>query len=178
MNVRAIPQVDAKEVRNVLRVLKTIEPTVTKTLRQDLRSQLSSIAKQTAEGIPTQAPMSGMRRGEGVSIDLADDLLWSRVDGKVSFTPGKTRYAGDYLVSIRVVPKNGRGVFMGELAGSRSRGSTTRGSRMINVLNQRKAMIGRGGRFGYSRFRSLRPSAVAIAVRIINSTFKKFEKEL
>lgn len=165
-----IPSVDAREIRNVLRVIKTIEPTVTKKLRQDLRSQLSSLAKQTAEAIPSAAPMSGMEGNSPTS--------WSRVDGKVSFTPGKTRYAGDYLVSIRVVPKSNRGVFIGELAGSRSRGSTARGSRMIDVLNQRKGMIGKGGRFAYNRFRTLRPEAVSVARRVVESTFANFEKEL
>jgi len=170
MNVRVIPDVDAKQLRNVLRVVKIIEPTVTKTLRADLRSQLSSLAKQTAESIPTDAPMSGM--------DNNYKHGWSRVDGKVSFTPGKSRYAGDYLVSIRVVPKANRGVFIAEFAGSRSRGSTTRGSRMIDNLNRKKGMVGQGGRFAYNRFRSLRPEAVSVARRIVESTFKKFEKEL
>jgi len=165
-----IPQVDAREIRNVLRVVKTIEPTVTKTLRQDLRSQLSSLAKQTAEAVPSVAPMSGMEGNSPTS--------WSRVDGKVSFTPGKSRYSGDYLISIRVVPKSNRGVFIGELAGSRSRGSTSRGSRMIDVLNQRRGMIGKGGRFAYNRFRTLRPEAVTVARRVVESTFAKFEKEL
>lgn len=170
MNVRIVPEVDAKEFRNVLRVIKTIEPTVTKKLRQDLRSQLSSLAKQTAEAVPSEAPMSGMANSSPTG--------WSRVDGKVSFTPGKSRYAGDYLVSIRVVPKANRGVFIAELAGSRSRGSTARGSRMIDVLNQRKGMIGKGGRFAYNRFRTLRPEAVSVARRVVESTFKNFEKEL
>jgi hypothetical protein len=81
-------------------------------------------------------------------------------------------------VSIRVQPKATRGVYIAELAGSRSSGYTTAGQNLISILNSRFPMKGKGGRFIYSKFRLLRPDVVRIAEGILDRTFKKLEQSL
>jgi hypothetical protein len=159
---------DAKQVRAALKALKEVDPNITKDLRQNLRSQLSSIAKQVADAVPAAPPLSGFANAGATG--------WSKVTGKVSFTPGKSKFPGtSSLVSLRVQPKATRGVYIAELAGSRTLGATGAGQNLIAVLNQRQPMTGRGGRFIYAKFRMLRPDVVRIAEGILDSTFKKLE---
>jgi hypothetical protein len=162
---------DAKQVREALKALKAIDANVVKDLRRDLRSNLSPIAKQVADAVPVAPPLSGFAN--------AGATAWSAVTGKTSFTPGRTRYAGtSSLVSIRVQPKATRGVYIAELAGSRSSGYTVAGQNLIAILNSRFPMKGKGGRFIYAKFRMLRPDVVRIAEGILNTTFKKLEQSL
>ena len=163
---------DAKQVRLALKALKEVEPNVVKDLRKELVGKLSGVAKQVADAIPLEPPLSGFANGGGTR--------WSKVTGKVSLTPGRPKFPGtSSLVSLRVVPpKTARGIFIAELAGSRSLGATPAGQNLIAVLNQRQPMIGRGGRYIYAKFRMLRPDVVRIAEGILNGTFQKLEKFL
>lgn len=160
---------DAKQVRTALKALKEVDANIVKDLRSELRSKLGGIAKQVADAIPNEPPLSGFANGGGTR--------WSKVTGKVSFTPGKPKFPGtSSLVSLRVVPpKTARGIFIAELAGSRSAGATLTGQNLISVLNQRQPMTGRGGRYIYAKFRMLRPDVVRIGEEILNGTFKKLE---
>lgn len=165
------PSVGAEGIRTALKVLKDTEPTVVKDLRGELRSKLSNIAKQTADAVPTTPPLSGFGNNSPTG--------WTTVRASIGVTPGRSRKTGNHLVSIRVTPRGKqRGVYIAELAGSRSGGSQARGRRMIDVLNQRFPMVGKGGRFAYKKFRLLRPDAVRIAVGIVNRTVQKLDKKL
>jgi hypothetical protein len=165
------PSVGAEGIRTALNVLKQTEETVVKDLRSDLRSQLSNIAKQTAEAVPTAPPLSGMGNNSPTG--------WTSVRPSIGVTPGRSRKTGNHLVSIRITPRGKqRGVYIGELAGSRSGGTQARGRRLIDVLNSRYPMKGRGGRFAYTKFRLLRPDAVNIAIGIVNRTIQKLDKKL
>jgi hypothetical protein len=165
------PQVGAEGIRKALAVLKETEPTVLKDMRSDLRGKLSNIAKQTAEAVPTRPPLSGMGNPGPTG--------WTTVRASISATPGRSRKSGNHLVSIRITPRGKqRGVYIGELAGSRSGGTQARGRRLIDVLNSRFPMKGKGGRFAYNKFRLLRPDAVRIATGVLNNTVKKLDKKL
>lgn len=165
------PQVGSEGIRKALAILRQSEDTVVKDLRGELRSKLSNIAKQTAEAVPVRPPLSGMANNSPTG--------WTTVRPSISVTPGRSRKTGNHLVSIRVTPRGKqRGVYIGELAGSRSGGTQARGRRLIDVLNSRFPMKGKGGRFAYNRFRLLRPDAVKIAVGIVNNTVKKLNKKL
>jgi len=165
------PKVGQEGIRRALSILRETEPEVNKTLKAELKGKLSNIAKQTAEGVPVAPPLSGFRSQSPTG--------WTRVSAIVSATPGKSRVAGNHLVSIRVRPQgNRRGLFIAELAGSRSGGQTPAGRNLIRVLNQRFPMQGKGGRFAYAKFRLLRPDAVQIAIGIINRTVQKIDKRL
>jgi hypothetical protein len=165
------PSVNAEGIRTALKVLKQTEATALKDLRAELRAKLGPIAKQTAAQVPTRPPLSGMGNPGATG--------WTSVTGKISMTPGRSRKTGNHLVSIRIQPKGAqRGVYIAELAGSRSSGTTNRGRRLIDVLNQRFPMKGNGGRFAYNKFRMLRPDAVQIAIGIVNRTLDKLNRKM
>ncbi len=157
------PSFEAEGIRQAVKHLREVDPQLVKDLRKDLRTKISPFAKQVADAVPVQPPMSGFGN--------LSPTGWSAVRPSVSMTPGRSRKTGNHLVSIRVTPIGGRrGLFIGELAGSRSNGSVERGRRMINVLNTRFPMKGRGGRFAYTKFRLLRPDAMKLAFGIVERT--------
>lgn len=164
-----VPTLDANDVRRALKVLNSLEENATKDLRSELRAKLSPIAQEVAEAVPKEPPLSGFAGSAPTS--------WSPVRKSVSFTPGRSRKTGNRLVALRITPSR-RGVYIAELAGSRSKGYTASGRSMINVLNQRQKMKGAGGRYIYNKFRQLRPDVVKLTEGILNDTFKKAEKKL
>lgn len=164
----SIEPVDARQLRTVLKVLKTIEPDVQKKLGQDLKNKLQPIANQIASSVPSQSPLIGMNNDGRTG--------WGPVRGKTSFTPGRGRRNATNLVAIRVdAGERSVGAVIAELAGSRTSGKTASGRAMIEKLNREKAMKGKGGRYAYNQFRLLRPDILRIATDIINGTFKSFE---
>lgn len=166
-----IPEVNQNDLRAALRQLKEVDADVVKDLRKDLRAQLGPMAQQIAQSVPTDPPLSGFS-GEGPTS-------WTPVRGSVSFTPGSSRKAGNYLVSIRITPRGQRrGLYIAELAGSRTSGKTASGKAMVRNLNQRFPMIKRGGRFAFKKFRTLRPNVVMLATRIVKNTTDKVNKKL
>lgn len=165
-----IEEVDAKEVRKVLSVLKKIEPESAKALRSGLKKELIPLASQIAQAVPVVPPLSGLGNAGATG--------WGPVTGKVSFTPGKSRTNATSLVSIRIDAGKKRGFYIAELAGSRSSGNTNSGRALIEQLNTRSPMKGRGGRYAYKQFRFIRPDAVRIATDILNNAFKDLERKL
>lgn len=163
----SIERVDAKQFRNALKMLKAIEPDSQKILGRELKTKLQPMAVEIADSIPDVAPLSGFNN--------AGRTAWSAVRGRTAFTPGRSRRNATNLVSIRVEDESDVGVKIAELAGSRSPGKTNSGRAMIEQLNRRNPMKGKGGRYAYAKFRFLRPNAVKIATEIINGTFRKFE---
>jgi hypothetical protein len=169
-----IPSVSATGIREAVKELKQVDPTLLKDLRKDLRAKVGPLAKQVADAVPTHPAALGYGQPRS-------ETGWSPVRPSVTFTPGKSRKKGNYLVSIRVNPvpaKGRRGLYIGEVAGYLSNGSVEKGRRLINVLNQRYPMKGKGGRFAYTKFRTLRPDAVALATSIVQSTVSKINRKL
>ena len=166
-----IEEVDAQELRKVLSVLKKIDPESTKALRKGLKNKLIPLAQQVAGNVPVQPPLSGFANN--------GPTAWPQsVVGKVAFTPGKSRTGAKSLVSIRVDAGKQRGFYIAELAGSRSAGLTNSGRALIEQLNTRSPMKGKGGRYAYKQFRLIRPDAVRIATDILNDTFRELERML
>lgn len=165
------PKIEAENIRTAIKELRALDNTLVKDLRKELRSKISPITKQVADAVPTDPPLSGLGNTQPTG--------WSDVVGKLSFTPGRSRKTGNHLVSIRVQPRAARrGLYIAELAGSRTRGQTARGRAMIRNLNQRYPMKGKGGRFAYTKFRLLRPDAMRIAVEIVNRTIGKVNRRI
>ena len=164
-------KLNAADVRAALRELRKAEPESVKDLRKELKSKLVPFAAQIASTVPIDPPLSGLANNGATA--------WSAVAGKVSFTPGKNRVNATNLVAIRIDPLNKkRGLYIAELAGSRSAGATPQGANLISVLNQRRPMKGRGGRFAYNQFRLLRPDILKTAERILNDTFAKIDRKI
>jgi len=165
------PQVDAEGIRSAIKELKALDTNLLKELRKDLRTKISPLAKQIANDVPIDPPLSGFARQSSFG--------WGPVRPTVSFTPGRSRKTGDHLVAIRIAPPKGtRGLYVAEIAGSRSRGKNARGQAMIRNLNEKRAMKGKGGRFAYTKFRLLRPDAMRLATVIVNQTLAKINKRL
>ena len=166
-----IPSVSATGIREIVKELKEVDANLVKDLRKELRTRVGPLAKEVAAAVPAAPPMSGFGN--------LSPTGWTQVRPSITFTPGRSRKTGNSLVSIRVNPIGGRrGLYIGELAGSRSGGTTDRGRRMIDVLNQRFPMRGKGGRFAYTKFRTLRPDAVKLATSIVESAVAKINRKL
>ncbi len=165
-----IEEVDATELRKVLKVLKMVDPETAASLRKNLKGPLVPLAQQIASAVPQEAPLSGFAHN--------GDTAYAAPKGKVSYTPGKGRSGAKNLISIRIDAGMKRGFYIAELAGSRSRGYTGSGRALIEQLNARYPMKGKGGRFAYKQFRFIRPDVVRIATEILNDTFKDLERML
>lgn len=165
-----IEEVDASELRKVLKVLKAIDPETSASLRTNLKGPLVPIAQQVASATPQEAPLSGFANNGPTG--------YAAPKGKVSYTPGKGRTGAKNLISLRIDSGKKRGFYIAELAGSRSSGYTASGRALIEQLNARYPMKGKGGRFAYKQFRFIRPDVVRIATDILNKTFKDLERML
>lgn len=171
------PSIEANNVREAIKELKALDDTILKAMRKDLRNSLSPFTKQVADSVPSDPPLSGFGDGD---FGHSGATGWSRVKASASFTPGIGRKGtANHLVSMKVNPGNQkRGVYIAELAGSRSRGFTPQGIWLIKALNARTPMKGKGGRYAYSKFRLLRPDIVILAVMIVNKTLAKVNRKI
>lgn len=164
-------RVEAQNIREIIKELREIEPTMLKEMRAELKAAIEPYSKQVKNSIPDVAPLSGME-GEFASA-------WSTVRMTTSFTPGRSKKTGKLLVTLRVTPLKGRyGFILGELAGTKSEGNSNRGKTLIRNLNARRLMKGKGGRYAYAQFRMLRPDAVKAALRALQSGADKINKEI
>ena len=165
-----IEKVNADELRQVLRVLKKINPTVNKDLSKNLKTRLAPLAEQIASSTPQEPPLSGFaNRGP---------TGYKAPKGKISFTPGRSKRNATNLLSIRIDAGKQRGFYIAELAGSRSAGLTNSGRALIEQLNNRSVMKGKGGRYAYKQFRFLRPDIVRIATEVVNRSMRELERML
>ena len=165
------PKIEANNIREAVKELKALDKNLVKELRKDLRASIGPFAKQVANAVPVEPPLSGLGQYGPTG--------WSPVRPSISFTPGRSRKSGDHLVSIRINPtRKQRGLYLGELAGSRSRGASARGRNLISVLNQRAPMKGRGGRYAYKKIRLMRPDAIALAVGIVNKLIGQVNRRI
>jgi hypothetical protein len=168
--------IGAENIREAIKELKALDDTLLKAMRKDLRNSLSPFTKQIADAVPSTPPLSGFGDGD---FGHSGETGWSQVKASASFTPGRSRKSGNKLVSIKVNAGNKkRGVYIAELAGSRSNGFTPQGRNLIKVLNERDPMKGKGGRYAYSKFRLLRPDIVILAVMIVNKTIGKVNRKI
>ena len=167
------PQVGAEGIRKALAILKETDETVVKDLRTELRSKLSPIAKSVIAATPATKPLRGM------TDNRASKWHYSQPTALVSVTPGRSRKSGNSLVTIAVKqPKKKIMWDISEMVGGSWNVRTARGAALARGLNQKSQMVGRGGRFAYKKFRTLRPEAVEIAVGIVNRTVQKLSKKL
>lgn len=164
------PQVGAEGIRKVLREINKVEPTTTKDLRKSLQTALLPIAKEVAAAVPREAPISGLGKN--------NKWGWRPKNGRVAFTPGRSRTNATSLVSVRVnYGSKGYpfGVWIAEFA---TNARSTRGRNLIKGINARRAMKGKGGRYAYDKFRTLRPQVVDKAVDILNVTMADISRKL
>lgn len=164
-----IEAIDAKDLRAVLSAIKKIEPDSQKKLAAKLKTELKPIADQVGASLQ-ESPLSGLR---------GDKWGWAPKKATVSFTPGKSRNRATNLVSIRANYGDSAGYPFGIWLGEFARNySTNRGRALIQNLNAKKPMKGKGGRFAYAQMRLLRPDIVRITTDILNDFMREVERKL
>lgn len=160
--------VNGDDIRRVVGVLKNTDKDLLAKLRKDMRSDIKPYASQVAQAVPTNAPLSGMNLGYS-------KFRWSSVRASVSFTPGKRRRARSgesALLSIAINPSDSgsRGLYLAELAGTRSAGFTPQGQNLISVLKQKYSNPNqKGGRFAWKAFYAMKPQLVNLGEKSIQA---------
>jgi hypothetical protein len=173
--IRAL-ELDGKSVRQAVKELNAIDKNIVKTLKKDLKNNLASPRKKVGKAKPTGIPTGRLR---GFNTDKATG--WSGIRTAISFRAGKPRgRAWKHIVSMEVAssPKNKRGIYIAELAGSRTEGMTPQGRHLVQQLNQIKGMQGAGGRFFYNEFRQNRSEIVHITEKIMRDFMKRVSRIL
>jgi hypothetical protein len=157
------PSIDAQGVRETIAELRKLDPGLVSALRKDMRSSLKPFAQEIKEALPMTAPLSGM--------DHNGDTRYLPSTVTVSLTTGRSKKHPTLsaLASIRVTPRNkSRGLYLAELAGTRSNGYTPQGRNLIAVLNERRQMRVPAGRFIYDTFRRNKNQIFVIAISVLN----------
>ena len=65
MPLKPIIELSSKDVRDMNRQLRAIEPGLLREMRKEIRAIAKPIDQQIKQNIPAQAPMSGMAKGNG-----------------------------------------------------------------------------------------------------------------
>lgn len=105
-------KLDAKDIRELNRSLRNIEPGLLKEMRKDIRAIAKPVNDQIKQNIPAQAPMSGMTKGDGRLRWLGDKKPNSTT--VINRARGSGRSLTTSLVSIRL---NSAAVSMADMAG-------------------------------------------------------------
>lgn len=146
-----------KTERELQRTLKKIDPKLKRKLSSHLRGGLNPIADKVAQGVPSQAPLSGMTG------------RWGAVSAKVRTFPAARPGRAIALINVSGDDRAfNRLLAITERAGSRTPGLTNVGRIMTSVLEDRYPLVGSGGRFVWKAWLKHRPQAVAIAIEGIN----------
>lgn len=179
MVVRAT--VDGSAVRRAIAELKEIDPKLVTALRRDIKSELSGVASGIEASFPAEGELSGFN-GMGRTS-------YKKPTAAVAFLPGYARSGkASTLIGIKVkIAKDQVGAWISEMAGMRGivrvggqsrsyRGSlgepkshrlNGQGAYMIDRLNRRSPMPGRGGRYGWKYFISQKDDVRERGIRIL-----------
>lgn len=170
--------VDGSAVREAIAELKEIDPKIYNGLKRELRNDLSGLASGISQAWPEQGELSGLN-GRGRTS-------YAKPRVTISVTPGKNART---LVAIKaIIPANQVGAKIAELAGMRGVvrvGDESRqyagplgepkrhrlngqGAYLIDRLNRRSPLAGRGGRYGWAYFVSQKNDVRDKGERILN----------
>ena len=183
--------IDGASVREAIAHLKEIDPKLYTALRRDIRSELSGLASGIQASYPSQGELSGMN-GRGRTS-------YAKPKASVMFTPGVARRGRvSTLIGIRVkVPSAQVGARIAELAGMRGvvqmSGETRsytgplgepkthklngQGAYLIDRLNRRSPLAGRGGRYGWKYFVSQKDDVREKGIRILERAVQALNME-
>lgn len=169
---------DPKDVKRALKELNAIDKNIVKTMRKDLKTQLAGVRADVRKAHPRKIGRSQLR-----GFNNNGPTRWTGVRSSVVFTTQAKKLKARGWTSIVAIeiapsPKDARGIYIAELAGSVTNGVTQSGRALIQRLNEIQPMRGRGGRFFYDRFRKNRKQAVYIAEKILRNFMKRVERNL
>ena len=161
-------QIPPAEIARVQGMLKVLEPKLRRSLSRDLNDSLKSNAAQIVKDFPP-APMSGLAsRWGGVTAAVRIDLN------------GPPNKALARFIIKADPPSFARLLSITERAGSRSNGLTPQGRNLISNskggLQERNALVGRGGRFLFKSFFAQRNDMARKVLDAIDRFVVKFNK--
>jgi hypothetical protein len=187
--VNVKPTIDGSAVREAIRELKKIDPKLVKALRKDLRNSLQSLASGIAGSWPADAPLSGMKH--------TGRTAYQPVTASASFTPGIARRGkASSLFGVRVrIPDNRVGAWLAEMGGMRGEAYISgytrvytknskparhkmsgQGAYMIDRINRRTPMKGRGGRYGWAYFVGQKKDVRDKGIRILEKAVEAINR--
>jgi hypothetical protein len=177
--------VDGSAVREAITQLKEIDPKLYTALRRDMRNELAGLAS----GIEASFPVAGDKDKLISGLNGRGRTSYVKPTASVMFTPGVARRGRvSTLIGIRAkIPANQVGAKIAEFAGMRgvvrmdgeSRTYTGplgepkvhklngQGAYLIDRLNRRSPLAGRGGRFGWKYFNSQKDDVREKGIRIL-----------
>lgn len=161
-------EIPPAEVAKVQAMLKSVEPKLRRSLSRDLNKSLKPTAAQIVSDFPA-APLSGLEsRWGGVSAKVRVDLN------------GPPNKALARIIVKADPPSFARLLSITERAGSRSGGFTPQGRAMISNsrggLQERKPLVGRGGRFLFKSFFEQRNNVNRQVIDALERFVSKFNK--
>jgi hypothetical protein len=160
MSVSVRPEVNARDVARVARVLRGIDKNLIDDLKKPMKAAIGPLAQMVATRANSfPVPMSGMvNRGS---------KRFSPVSATVGVTPGYSSKSPN-LVEIRLKPRGGAGMIIADMAGRVSQGKTAQGRSFILTLNRVVPGWDRGGRYIYRAFMPYRGTLDRLAESILN----------
>lgn len=180
-------EISPQNIAPTLKAIKQLEPDTIKALKKDIGSKLGSVMSQIQSNIPEAAPLSGMKnRGR---------LRWTKPRVSISLTPATKLKGRDYhpLVSFSI---SGAAFKMTELAGirgkyardnrtpnysnrwgtSQSHQVTTQGRYMVQTLQQRYPIKGKGGRFAWDAYIRIQDDVAGVVLEILDAFVTDFNR--
>lgn len=173
------PEVDAKGIRDTVRILRSIDKTLVSDMSKKMKSEIKPVGNEISNEVNSVGPpLSGFM--------YPSYKMWEPVKDRVSVTPGKKRKGWGDLVSIEIFSGSGgkgkgkesAGYAIAELAGWKSSGNTPQGRALIRNLNNRYAGWPKGGRIVYKIFKSKAHDSYVIAKRVLEDWTDDVNKKL
>ena len=157
--------------------LRKIDKGIINQLRKDLRSDLNPIAREVANEVEIEPPLSGMAGDNRTA--------WKGVRGSVSFRPTARSKTGGGIPVVSMRLKS-RGKYAGfeiaEMAGSKNLAfskNKKQGRQFVNALKRRSDFPSyKAGRFGYGLFLKRRDEMQKLSVKVIDKFANKFNKRV
>lgn len=171
MSMDMRPEVNARELAKVARVLRGIDKNLIADLRDPMKKAVAPLGKMVASRANANpAPMSGMTR--------VGPKQFSPVSSSVGVTPGFS-HKNPNLVEIRLKTRGGAGMIIADMAGRVTSGKTPQGQSFIRTLNKVIPGWQNGGRYIYRSFMPYQGTLYTLAENILNrwidSTNRKLE---
>lgn len=158
-------EIDSRALAKGLERVKKFEPAMKNRMTKDIRSVAYEFTGLIEDGVPVQPPLSGLTGN------------WGRPSSTVRTFPKAPD--GRAIATINVGADSRRFakyLQMTETAGTRSSGFTPSGKQMIRVLEKLYPLTGKGGRFVWRSFLTVKPEIRERVVLLINAYIVRFNK--
>lgn len=184
--------ISGQAVREAIAELKEIDPKLYSVLRKDIKTSVDGVASGIVQAFPQNGELSGLNFNGRTSYSKP-------LKATPSFTPGRAR-AGrvSSLISIKLKLNSDRvGAWISEMAGMRGQvrvGGQSRvypgilgepkshrlngqGAYLIDRLNRRTPMSGRGGRYGWAYFVSKKDDLHNTGIQILERAVDELNRK-